>query len=375
MIGHFTPVLGLLAAVVVALATAVPANANQSLVDYAKAQSFRNDIQKIDPDARYCSFLGFSDTFHDRMRSPDGIQLSREVSDNILGLMEDIASYAGVENEQFPIFSGRVVNAAAIVQKNENAKLDRFIVVHPLFFPYLDRAMRRAGESQLWAPMSVLAHEVGHHLAEHTLRPSNQRYVELQADWYSGYILGKIGSALEATQRVLRRKWSDKGNSPTHPGRWERVAAITDGWRQSKCEAGDQTQCAATLQSALGDKDKQDRTDDNYETTNVAPRLMCQLHGEQIIVGNNNRLYWGLHLNQILKLRHVGKFEATPAATSCPLSFVLDLAEGVPMQYCAAATASHGQLTVYRKGDTGFTSIGHCSSCEHTLCPRDLSGL
>jgi predicted Zn-dependent protease len=57
-----------------------------------------------------------------------------------------------------------------------------------------------------WGATSILAHEVGHHLAGHTLRQSNEPWRdELEADDFSGFVLARLGATLaEATSAAAR---------------------------------------------------------------------------------------------------------------------------------------------------------------------------
>jgi len=48
-----------------------------------------------------------------------------------------------------------------------------------------------------WGALSVLAHEVGHHLAGHTIRASTTQWKdELEADEFSGFVLARLGASL-----------------------------------------------------------------------------------------------------------------------------------------------------------------------------------
>ncbi len=85
-----------------------------------------------------------------------------------------------------------------------------------------------------WASLSILAHEVGHHLNGHSLIPGGSRpSLELQADKFSGFILAKIGASLEEAQSAINAIVSENG-STTHPGKSARLAAIANGWYNNK---------------------------------------------------------------------------------------------------------------------------------------------
>jgi hypothetical protein len=90
-----------------------------------------------------------------------------------------------------------------------------------------------------WPAVSILAHEIGHHLAGHTLAREYNRDFELEADYFSGFILEKMGATLDEAQAVMNLL-RDHPNMTDHPPQAERLAAIEAGWTQ----AADQDQFA-----------------------------------------------------------------------------------------------------------------------------------
>ena len=82
-----------------------------------------------------------------------------------------------------------------------------------------------------WSSISILAHEIGHHLSGHTLDGLGSRpKKELEADRFSGSILQKMGATLD---QATVNTFSEEG-SRTHPGMSARVAAVTNGWKAAK---------------------------------------------------------------------------------------------------------------------------------------------
>lgn len=85
-----------------------------------------------------------------------------------------------------------------------------------------------------WGAMSILAHEVGHHLAGHTLRQSAEPWRdELEADEFSGFVLARLGATLAETTSAAARILPEQA-TPTHPGRKDRIAAIVHGWQNAE---------------------------------------------------------------------------------------------------------------------------------------------
>jgi hypothetical protein len=79
--------------------------------------------------------------------------------------------------------------------------------------------------------MSILAHEIGHHLSGHTLNPrKSNSNSELEADKFSGYILGCLGADSAATTITLDKFVSEE-ESETHPSKSNRKVAIMEGWK------------------------------------------------------------------------------------------------------------------------------------------------
>ena len=108
----------------------------------------------------------------------------------------------------------------------------RVIVYDPRFL------LRIEQETDEWGPISIMAHEVAHHLQGHTVfaagsNPPN----EIDADFYSGFILQRLGASLESAQAAMRLLAPASGSS-SHPPRRERLQAIAMGWRDAAARAG-----------------------------------------------------------------------------------------------------------------------------------------
>lgn len=81
--------------------------------------------------------------------------------------------------------------------------------------------------------VSILAHEIGHHLSGHTLKSGGSRpKTELEADEYSGHILAQMGHGLEDALAAI--KCFPVAASPTHPATVHRIKAIEKGWNKGK---------------------------------------------------------------------------------------------------------------------------------------------
>ena len=138
-------------------------------------------------------------------------------------VIREITDAVGLKS-RFELRATREVdNAAAVVYDGK-----RYLLYNPTFL----NAVNRAGHTD-WAGISILAHEMGHHLNGHTLRTGgSQPADELEADEFSGFVLRKLGASLAQAQAAMATV-PDAADSDTHPGRTPRLAAIGQGWQRA----------------------------------------------------------------------------------------------------------------------------------------------
>ncbi len=87
-----------------------------------------------------------------------------------------------------------------------------------------------------WAPISVLAHEVGHHVSGDISWYGSFQHPwtkELRADYVSGYVLYKMGATLQQARSALYIMFNWMG-SASHPDSPKRIAALTQGYIRAK---------------------------------------------------------------------------------------------------------------------------------------------
>ena len=108
----------------------------------------------------------------------------------------------------------------------------RIIIYDPEFLRDIER---RTDE---WGPISIMAHEVAHHLQGHSVHGGGSNPPdELDADFFSGFVLQKLGASLDSAQAAMRLIASPRGG-PTHPPRRERLEYIARGWRKAAADGG-----------------------------------------------------------------------------------------------------------------------------------------
>lgn len=141
-------------------------------------------------------------------------------------IIQNILDAVG-RSANFEIRQANIQNAAAVAYGGK-----RYVLYNPNFINALDT---RTGNQ--WASISVLAHEVGHHLLGHTVSGQGSNpATELEADKFSGYALRKMGASLEDAEATMKLIASENA-SATHPGKSSRLSAIEEGWES----AGQQT--------------------------------------------------------------------------------------------------------------------------------------
>jgi hypothetical protein len=142
------------------------------------------------------------------------------------GIIREITDAVGLQ-PRFELRATTLVpNAAAVAYDGK-----RYLLYNPKFLA----AVNRAGHTD-WGGISILAHEMGHHLNGHTLRGGgSQPQDELEADEFSGFVLRRLGASLAQSQAALAAVADDEG-SATHPGRTPRLAAISQGWNRANTQ-------------------------------------------------------------------------------------------------------------------------------------------
>jgi hypothetical protein len=115
-------------------------------------------------------------------------------------------------------------NAYATMIRNK-----RYIVYDNDFLENLDGY---AGTK--WASISVLAHEMGHHYRNHIIDPQGSTPPkEIEADYFSGYVMAKLGATLNEARAAMEQIASPRASS-SHPARADRLDAIARGWNYAK---------------------------------------------------------------------------------------------------------------------------------------------
>src|SRR4030095_1270587 len=138
--------------------------------------------------------------------------------DPVSDIVDEIIHAVGLK-ANFKIRPANVPNAIAVTYNGE-----RFVLYNPTFLEALTEAT-----GNKWAAVSVLAHEIGHHLNGHTLDGFGSLPAkELEADEFSGFVLRRMGATLEEAQAAMKLAGNRKP-STTHPPQADRLYAIAKG--------------------------------------------------------------------------------------------------------------------------------------------------
>lgn len=108
-------------------------------------------------------------------------------------------------------------------------KGQRFIVYDAAFMQQIEEETETD-----WSAISIMAHEIGHHLQGHTIDGrGGQPIKEIEADKFSGFVLHQLGASLEDAT-VAVRALGDEHATSTHPAKPARIEAIRKGWLEAE---------------------------------------------------------------------------------------------------------------------------------------------
>lgn len=148
-----------------------------------------------------------------------------ELSEEALSIVKRITGAVGLE-PNFELLQANIPNAAAVIYQQK-----RYILYSLLFIEKI-----RQATATDWAALTIVAHEVGHHLNGHTLSDTGSRpTLELQADKFAGRAVKLIGGTLD--QALAAYQVMSAEGTETHPPRSARLEAVTKGWADAPVAA------------------------------------------------------------------------------------------------------------------------------------------
>jgi hypothetical protein len=160
------------------------------------------------------------------------LKTSADVENMITHILEKI----GIRNRYIIMDCPQVENCQAILYDGKpyilyNAQfLNR---VHRLNFTSADLP---GADDNDWETLTILAHELGHHINNHLINPlpgATQIDMELEADETAGFIIYLLGGSLDQAQLAYHNKDITENGSYTHPPRKQRLDAVANGWNKA----------------------------------------------------------------------------------------------------------------------------------------------
>ena len=143
-------------------------------------------------------------------------------NDRELEEVKSIVAYSGLPMN-FDVYAANVNNALATIIDQR-----RIILYNKKLFSFVDHF-----SNSYWVTMSILAHEVGHHLSGHTLDTKTSPHkIELEADKFSGFILYKLGATKSQATSAIKML-GNENESVSHPSKRNRIIAIENGWEEA----------------------------------------------------------------------------------------------------------------------------------------------
>lgn len=231
-------------------------------------------------------------------------------------VLNDILSHVGLR-ANYIIEPASVPNAAAVIRDQQ-----RYILYNQRFIQSVKNDTRTN-----WSAVSILAHEIGHHLNGHTVQSGgNWHKMELESDEFSGFILRKMGASLTDAQAAMNLLASANG-SMTHPGKSDRLLAIERGWNQADDMMGGQEEVSVgpeTRQKPKKErprKEKHERQKEKEREKDAAEEVVTISHPsfaklKVSLTKNPNSRYYITKSNNFIvmkgdKIIPIGKFKRT----------------------------------------------------------------
>jgi len=141
-------------------------------------------------------------------------------------IIENILSKVGLYKNFIVKECPNISNAVALNTVNKRGVIDRYILFDKRFLSEIENLTKN-----YWSSISVLAHEIGHHLNGHTLSDLNNHDAELQADKFSGFVLAKMGASLSESLSCMQL-YGNKFDTESHPNKFKRIEFIKLGWME-----------------------------------------------------------------------------------------------------------------------------------------------
>lgn len=183
-----------------------------SAISVEQPKSF-NDSGKISKLENGCNFNNSANEDEIEIFLPNEKELDE---------LKSITSFSGLPLN-FKIYRANINNAVATIINDE-----RYILYDSRLLDFANNQT-----ASFWSSISILAHEIGHHLSGHTLNQMTDNHTaELEADKFSGFVLYKMGASLEQATNAISTIGSNN-DTKSHPSKSRRIKAISNGWNEA----------------------------------------------------------------------------------------------------------------------------------------------
>ena len=139
----------------------------------------------------------------------------------LIEIVKRIKEVASIDEERFRVMLAKNENnARALLQNNQ-----RYLIIDVDFLVNVnDRCHNR------WAAISIIAHEIGHHISNFE---GSAHEKELKADYWSGYILQKLGAS-QSSACIAMQLIGSNNDSSSHPNKFRRIQSIKQGFADAE---------------------------------------------------------------------------------------------------------------------------------------------
>lgn len=149
-------------------------------------------------------------------------------------LVTDMLDRLDIKNRFILVSCTKVENCQATIYKGKP-----YILYNPNFLDQVKRLNFTNSTipitSKNWEAITVLAHELGHHVNNHLLNPhpdASQRDMELEADEFAGSMIFRMGGTSD--EATFAYGLMPEIGTYEHPGRKQRIEAVLKGWEKAK---------------------------------------------------------------------------------------------------------------------------------------------
>ena len=180
----------------------------------------------------------FSNTgFYDRNQETDICKKINSFSSDqeVIELIDRMVEKLGLENTFHIKACSQIDNCQAVVHNSKRYILYNKSFIESVKSLNFSETSIKKNSDENWQALTVLAHELGHHLNFHmdgSHPDKTSRELELEADRFAGRMMARLGASLEQAQSIFLTDAVSEEGSYEHPPRAQRLEAVKQGWQK-----------------------------------------------------------------------------------------------------------------------------------------------